>query len=146
MRKFGFATLFFAVILTCSAVMSAEMDEWDAEEQALFEAMSKEPPLIQNDIDIFLKFAPELEGIDDEAAVAKLITDSGMSGERFQYAASKISMGMLMVMMPTMVTRELILESGDTPEFLIPSDDELKLIEKNMDAFQALMQQEQQAE
>ena len=143
MRKFGFATLFFAVILTCSAVMSAEMDEWDAEEQALLEAMSKEPPLTQNDIDMFLKFAPQLEELsDDEEAVAKLITDSGMSGERFQYAASKISMGMLMVMMPTMVTREMILESGETPEFMIPSEDEVKLLEKNMDAFQALMQQE----
>ena len=143
MRKFGFATLLFAVILTCSAVMSAEMDEWDAEEQALLEAMSKEPPLTQNDIDTFLKFAPQLEELsDDEEAVVKLITDSGMSAERFQYAASKISMGMLMVMMPTMVTREMILESGETPEFMIPSEDEVKLLEKNMDAFQALMQQE----
>ena len=145
MKKMCVIILLFVLSLACGAAFAAEADPPDAEERAMLEAMRKEPPLNQKDIDIFIKLAPDIEKYEnDEKALAKLITDAGIPLQRFQYAGAKLGVGILMLMMPEVMTREKILESGETPEFMIPGDDELKLIEKNMDVIKALMQAQEQ--
>ena len=115
--------------------------------EAMIEAMRTEPPLNQKDIEAFAKLppTPDLEKYaNDEKAFAKLVNDAGTSVERFQYCSAKLSLGLLMLMMPTLMTREKAMEGGQVPEFMIPSDDELKLIEKNMDVITTFMPIQQQ--
>ena len=144
MKKFRFAAMFLALILACGTVFAAdvaEMDEIDAEEAAMLEAMSKEPPLAQADIDLLIKLSPEFTAMEDDMdAITKLITDNGSTPERFQFIMSKLGIGMMMAMMPEQVTREMIEASGEVPAFLIPSDAELGLIEKNLESLKSMMQ------
>ena len=141
MKKFRFVALFLAMILACGTVFAADMDELDAEELAMLEAMSKEPPLTQADIDLLVKLSPSFESMgEDVDAISKLLSDNGSSIERFQFVMSKIGIGMMMAMMPEQITREMIAASGEVPEFLIPSDDEVGLITKNLDALQGMME------
>ena len=141
MQKFRFATVCFALILACGAGFAGEMDDLDAEELAMVEAMRNEPPITQADIDIIVKLSPQFDDFEDDMdGMTKLITDSGLTFARFQYVMSKVGMGIMMVMMPEHVTRDLIMQSGDVPEFLIPTDADLELIGANMDSIQAIMQ------
>lgn len=129
-----FAAVLFSVLLACGGAFAGT--EAEAQEQAIaaaMEAMANEPPLSQADIDAFLNMAPKVEEVmNDQEAVLKLYRDNNVTPQRFGLVSTRISVGLLMSAQG--LTREQLAASGQFLDFMLPNDEEVALIAKNMDA------------
>jgi hypothetical protein len=134
MLKKIFAVAAFCLALTCASASAA-----DAQEQAIADAMAamaKQPALTQADVEAYLAFASmDAANSRDPEAIKKAFEEVGLSAERFGYVAMKITLGMAL---SQGATREQL--SAGSPEFMIPNDEELAIINDNLPAImQAMM-------
>lgn len=138
LRKF-FAAVLLTSFVACGAAFAGTQAE--LQQQAIAEAMAamaNEPPLTQADIDAFLKMAPQAEAVmSDPAATVKLYQDNNMTPQRFGVVGGKISVG---VLLSQGVTREQLASFGQFPEYMVPNDDEVALIGKNIETIMQVME------
>ena len=127
MLKNRIAVTFLALVLACGAAFAGEpADEMDA----ALAAMKDEPPITQADIDIVAKIAKDVNAAmsnDDQDAATKVCEDNNFTFQRYHAVSIKLGIGFMMVQMKEQMTREVILASGQTPKFMIPTDDELAI-------------------
>ena len=136
MRNYRFLGIALALLLSCCTGVAGELF---ADEAALLAAMKSEPPMTQADIDIVIKLHPALTEVEDDLEkMEKLCADNGITPQRFQVVGMKMGAGAMMVLMKEQVTREILIESGQDAAML-PSDDELLLIEENIDVIKTMM-------
>ncbi len=130
-RKY-FVALVCAFALVCGSVFAGEsMTEADMMAEAMA-MLSNQPAMTQADIDAYLQMAPQIvNAANDPMAVMKLYQDNNIDPQRFAVVSTKIAIG---VSMGQGVTLEQINSSGQVPEFMIPTDDEMQLINTNMAA------------
>lgn len=97
------------------------------------EALAKEKPLAQADIDVYLKILPQMGSVmQDAAAVVKLYEGAGLGEVRFNYIAAKVGLGMALAAGAT--PQQLNLDQ--MPEVLRPTDAEVALVKKNQTELQ----------
>lgn len=123
------AALFICFCLTPFAMAQT------ANEAALLEAVfAKEPPLTQKDIDMFIKIGPDMvkaASANDVGAATAALQKASWTEARGSYVTAKISNAYAMSLSPDMA--KSMLESAGMPSILLPTADELKLVQNNMD-------------
>jgi hypothetical protein len=131
----------FCLVLACGQAFAADAAADAQQEQAIaaaMAAMANQPPLTQADIDAFIELSPKMAAAaNDQAAVLKLVQESGIAPERLGLISTKISIGFALAQG---MTREQMSANGQVPEFMFPSDAETALIKENTNAImQAMM-------
>lgn len=97
----------------------------------VLEALQKEPPLSQADVDAYLKIMPEMpKAMSDPNALVKAYEAAGLTEVRFSYIVSKIALAQAM----NMGAKASDLQLDQLPEVLRPTDADVALVKKNMDA------------
>lgn len=123
------------MLVACLCAAPATMAQ-TANEAAMIEAMlSKEPPLTQADIDNFIKIGPDMvkaASANDVAKAAEVLKQVGWSETRGSFVTAKISNAYAMNLNPEMA--KSLLESASMPAILMPTDSEMALVQKNIDA------------
>ncbi len=132
MLRKSVVALVCAFALVCGSVFAGESA---TEADMMAEAMallSNQPAMTQADIDAYLQMAPQIVSLaNNPMAVMQLYQDNNIDPQRFAVVSTKIAIG---VSIGQGVTREQINESEQIPEFMMPNDDEMKLINTNMAA------------
>ena len=125
-----------SLLLLLSAVPApAQSGEADEITPEIIEALKKEPPLTQADLDTFIRIMPEMSRAaeKDPSQAVKIYEKAGFTENRFGLIFSKATLGMFMA---SGISREALMSGQDVPEVLMPSDAEVELIKKNMAALE----------
>jgi len=131
-KNYFFAVLALIVMFT-AVPASAQPGGADEITPEIIEALKKEPPLTQADIDTFIKIMPEMSqaAAKDPAVAVKIYQEAGLTENRFGLIFSRVTLGLLIA---SGIPRETLLSGQDVPEVLMPGDSELDLISRNMEA------------
>ena len=118
------------VLLMAAAPVASQPGSYDLSSNDVA-AFKKEPPLSQADIDTLLVVLPQLWANSHPAKVARIRKKAGLTETRLWYICEKTILGMRAIY--NGFSRE-DLSDGNTHPVLIPSEAEMALIEKHMDA------------
>jgi len=124
-------TLALGLALT-STLASAQMPmaEMPADMVA---ALEKEKPLTQADIDAYLKVLPKMGSVmNNPDGMGSLAKEAGFSDVRFSYVSGRVGFAMSQAAGATAQQMDL----SQVPQALRPTDAEIELVKKNLDALQ----------
>lgn len=125
-----------SLVLLLSAVPAlAQSEASDEISPEIIAALKNEPPLTQADIDTFIKIMPEMSKAaeKDPAQAVKIYEKAGLTENRFGLIFSKVTLGMFVA---SGIPKETLTSGQDVPEVLVPSDAEIELIKKNLEALE----------
>jgi hypothetical protein len=95
----------------------------------LFETLSQQPPLMEVDLTFYRdRFSELLLLNDDPSALGKLLETTGWKEERLIYVATKVGLGLMMILDPENPRLK------DAPDFAKPSASELDMISEHLPA------------
>ena len=121
MRATAILSLLFALVLSCAAVSAGE----------------NTAPITQAEIDAYLNLISQIdENTVDENVIFQLYQKSGLTPERFQIIGGRI---MASYMLANGATIDMLKNQMGMPPEVEPSDAEMELINKNMDAIMGAM-------
>jgi len=134
MLKRSLSVLSLLLILTAAPAL-AQSGASDDITPEIIEALKKEPPLSQADIDTFVRIMPEMSKAaeKDPAEAVKIYEKAGLTENRFGLIFSKVTLGMFVA---SGIPKEALMSGQDVPEVLMPGDAEIELIKKNMAALE----------
>ena len=114
--------------LVAAHIISAPSAE---EEAKRIEALTKEPPLTQKDIDTFLSLIPKFhQALSDKAEMGKILHKSGFSVMRFKYVGAKLGIATGAIARGGQQA-ETLLTQTQMPGYLRPTAAEMVLVRKN---------------
>jgi len=123
-----------ALLLLSPPLFSADNDDQYTPPAVSAEAaaaLAKEPPLTQTDVDTYLRIWPKLALMqEDDTAVDSLLKDAGWSRYRATYVINKI----LFAQPLAQGADPLLVKALGLPPSLYPSDADVALVKKNLDA------------
>ena len=121
MRATAILSLLFTLVLSCAAVSAGE----------------NTAPVTQAEIDAYLNLISQIdENTVDENVIFQLYQKSGLTPERFQIIGGRI---MASYMLANGATIDMLKNQMGMPPEAEPSDAEMELINKNMDAIMGAM-------
>ncbi|MDR1545718.1 MAG: hypothetical protein LBU12_03190 [Deltaproteobacteria bacterium] len=96
----------------------------------LFERMSKQPPLVEHDLTLYLQNLEAVTALDDDPSkLGELLELTGWTEDRLTYALAKIGLGLAAAFAPD----DQALRQA--PEFARPTEEEATLIDSRLDDF-----------
>lgn len=132
-QKFIFTLVLILTTCLCAAPASmAQSNDYDAMLETVF---ADEPPLTQVDIDNFIKIGPDMvqaANANSIANAAKTLQQVDWTEKRGSYVTAKICNAYAIYLSPEMA--KSMLENAGMPEFLLPTDSEMALVQKNIEA------------
>lgn len=123
------------VLTACLCAAPASMAQSNDNVAMVENIFAEEPPLAQADIDNFLKIGPDMIKAaiaNDIAGAAKALQQVDWTEKRGSYVTAKISNAYAINLNPEMARS--MLESAGMPEFMLPTDSEMALVQKNIAA------------
>ena len=134
MLKNTMTFLVLFLVLTASAPLSAQERVHSDIPPAVAQALDREPPLSQADIDACIKIMPELTRLlSDPMSAEQVAAGLNLSQIRFSYIMAKVPLAMALAS----GADPKILGLDSLPQALRPSQKELRLVKDNLDALSA---------
>ena len=126
-------TLALSLTTLGAALAQAQTPGGAAIPPEMLEALAKEKPMAQADIDGYIKAMPVMvKAMTDQNAAAEMFKAAGMTEVRFSYVAAKVGLGMALASGATPEQMQM----DQIPEIIRPSKADIDLVKKNMDALQ----------
>ncbi len=131
-KKIAAALLVLTLIISAATVLAQMAPNAAAAiPPEVLEALAKEPPLTQADVEAYLKIMPEMpKAMNDPSILIKAYEGAGLTEVRFSYVVSKIALAQAMSMGAS--AEQLGLDR--LPEVLRPTEADRELVNKNKEA------------